>query len=464
MNITVHIVNLRNILFLERLEKFQEWFKSFGHLIRTWIGPVCAVHVANADHAQTILSSNVNIEKCFQYSFGRLWLGNCLTLAASENWFEKRNLLTHAFHATVLNDFFDTMLKNCQILMKSLEKEADLDEFDIFPHISDCTVNTVAETAMNIKPNAESRLDAEYPKNLHEFSDLLWKRILNPLVYLNFMYAVTEDYKKVMKVITELKRMSLKVIKQRMVERKIESAVSEKANNTSFGRQKYKAVLDLLLDRHDEGKYPLTLEEIREEVDDFMFAGSDPLTLTISMTIYLIGHHPEVQDKIHAELDSLFPFEDSSLNVQTLAKLKYLDCAIKETMRLYPPVPFIARSLKEPVILDNHIIPRGTTVAIHIHAIHRSPEFYSNPDKFDPSNFFPENEENRHPFAYIPFSGGPRNCIGFKFAKMEIKTALALFFKKYEVKSTTPIEDLSMFTEIFQKPENGIMVKIRRRH
>lgn len=145
------------------------------------------------------------------------------------------------------------------------------------------------------------------------------------------------------------------------------------------------------------------------------------------------------------------------------------------------------------VFTDNHIIPRGTTVAIHIHAIHRSPEFYSNPDKFDPSNFFPENEENRHPFAYIPFSGGPRNCIGlyyisffssiptatavfimcslfsltalgFKFAKMEIKTALALFFKKYEVKSTTPIEDLSMFTEIFQKPENGIMVKIRRRH
>ncbi|KAK7579859.1 hypothetical protein V9T40_000488 [Parthenolecanium corni] len=108
-------------------------------------------------------------------------------------------------------------------------------------------------------------------------------------------------------------------------------------------------------------------------------------------------------------------------------------------------------------------VPAGSIVSIHIHRIHHLREHYHNPDEFDPSHFFPENAQSRHPFAYLPFSGGPRNCIGQKYAMMEMKIVLATFFKHYKVKSLSRREDVKVILDTLGRADGGIWVQLHKR-
>lgn len=116
-------------------------------------------------------------------------------------------------------------------------------------------------------------------------------------------------------------------------------------------------------------------------------------------------------------------------SISELSEMKYLECVIKETLRLYPSMPVIMRQLEQEItlgtdrkfalsfilsqkFLGEYKIPATANITLHIYALHRSPEIYPNPNKFDPERFFPENTQNRHPYAYVPFSAGARNCIG----------------------------------------------------
>ncbi|KAK8719096.1 hypothetical protein OTU49_014243 [Cherax quadricarinatus] len=146
-----------------------------------------------------------------------------------------------------------------------------------------------------------------------------------------------------------------------------------------------------------------------------------------------------------------------------LREMKYTENCIKEALRLFPSVPFLGRDLKEEVVIDNYRIPAGTTVMVVIYCLHRDPAQFPNPEVFDPDRFLPENVSKRHPYAYIPFSAGPRNCIGQKFALMEEKILLSNILRKFRVESVTRQEDLLILGELILRPENGNTLKLTPR-
>lgn len=125
-----------------------------------------------------------------------------------------------------------------------------------------------------------------------------------------------------------------------------------------------------------------------------------------------MGNNLEVQEKIAEEMDSLFGGSDRPATIKDLNEMKYLERVIKESMRMYPPVPFIGRITSEEVEIAGYQIPKNCFINIEIFKILRDPDHFPNPEKFDPDRFLPENSNSRHPYAYIPFSAGPRNCIG----------------------------------------------------
>ncbi|XP_033222460.1 cytochrome P450 4C1-like [Belonocnema kinseyi] len=141
--------------------------------------------------------------------------------------------------------------------------------------------------------------------------------------------------------------------------------------------------------------------------------------------------------------------------MKEITELKYLDRVIKENLRLNPSVPGIGRRLTEDIILDGYFIPKGCNINLSIMSLHRDPEVWNDPLKFDPDRFLPENCIGRHPYAYVPFSAGPRNCIGQKFAMAEQKIVLTSILRKWRVKSAKSQEEMKLRSTFILRPHEG---------
>ena len=171
------------------------------------------------------------------------------------------------------------------------------------------------------------------------------------------------------------------------------------------------------------------------------------------------------QDKVVQELDQIFGDSDRPCTFQDTLEMKYLERCMMETLRLYPPVPVIARHMKEDLKLvsGDYIIPAGTTVVVATYKLHRSESIYPNPDKFDPDNFLPERQANRHYYAFVPFSAGPRSCVGRKYAMLKLKVILSTVLRQFRVHSDIKEEDFRLQADIILKREEGFQVRLEPR-
>jgi len=142
-----------------------------------------------------------------------------------------------------------------------------------------------------------------------------------------------------------------------------------------------------------------------------MFEGHDTTSAAVVWTLYFIAKHPDVQQKLYDELVSVVG-ESGDITNDNAPKLKYLEMVNKEALRIKPSVPVIMRTLTEDLQLDDITIPAGCAAAIRIWEMHRDPQYWDQPEKFDPDRWLPDRSKNYHPYQYIPFSAGPRNCIG----------------------------------------------------
>ena len=279
---------------------------------------------------------------------------------------------------------------------------------------------------------------------------MIIKRMMTPLYWPEFIYHRTRDGKTHDECLKILHDFTRKVILEK-------SSEFEQSNLKS---QKRIAFLDMLLKAKSEDP-TLTFNDIQEEVDTFMFEGHDTTAVAASWAIHMIGSHPEVQKRLHAEVDRVFGSSNRQLKPEDLGELKYLECVIKETLRLFPSVPFFGRILTEEQVIGGFRMPVGATATVFAYMIHRDERYYPDPEKFDPDRFLPENSAERHPYAFIPFSAGKRNCIGQRFAVMEKKIILANILRRFEVKSLKTTEQVRPVAEIILRPIYGIPISLK---
>lgn len=223
------------------------------------------------------------------------------------------------------------------------------------------------------------------------------------------------------------------------------------------------AFLDLLIKASENGA-ELSDDDIREEVDTVMFAGHDTTASAMTWFLYCIARHPEQQQMVMDEVDQLFGDSDRPCTTQDATELKYLECCIKETLRLYPSVPAVMRCLTEDVEIGGYTLPAGVSVALMIYGMHHNPSVYPDPEEFKPERFLPENSVGRHPFSFIPFSAGPRNCIGQKYGLLEIKVVLVNLLRRFRFSvkdASTPM--LIPSSEVVLKPKNGVPLILSKR-
>nr|AUB85739.1 CYP4V29 [Penaeus japonicus] len=444
---------------------FQQLYKvtEFGDVARFWLGPRAYCLLSSATAVKSILSSQKHLHKSWDYSLLHPWLGEGLITSAGKKWHTRRKQLTPAFHFKILEDFLDVFTSQTDTLVKRLRRKADGRPFDVFHYITLCALDIICETAMGRRVDAQNDSESEFAKAVHDLSSLIQFRQFRPWLHPDFVFRLTSHGRKhdhCVKVIHDLARETIDL--RRRARRAKERGAQKEAEEEVFGKKTRQAFLDLLLE-YSEKDPSITSEDIMEEVNTFMFAGHDTTTAAMNWFLYVMGTHHEIQSRLQEELDAVFQGSDRQATMADLRELKYLDMCMKESLRIFPSVPSIIREIKEEIQIKNYRIPAGTSIAIHVYRLHRDPEHFPDPDAFDPDRFLPENCNKRHPYAYVPFSAGPRNCIGQKFAQMEMKVVLSSILRNFRVESDIPWKDMRVLGELILRPKEGNPLRLHPR-
>lgn len=235
-------------------------------------------------------------------------------------------------------------------------------------------------------------------------------------------------------------------------------------NSETIGAKRRMAFLDLMIESTYHG-HNITEKEIKEEVDTIMFEGHDTTAACASFVLCLLACHPEIQNRVYEEQKAIFENVKRAASFFDTTQMHYLERVILETIRLYPPVPVIAREVHENVKLASQpfTIPSGATVVIGVMGMHRRKDIYENPRKFDPDNFLPERTQNRNYYSYIPFSAGPRNCVGRKYAMLKLKILLSTICRNYRLLSNLTEADFVLQGDIILKRTDGFRIQIEPR-
>ncbi|MET9803895.1 cytochrome P450 [Streptomyces sp. NPDC006368] len=190
-------------------------------------------------------------------------------------------------------------------------------------------------------------------------------------------------------------------------------------------------LLTLLAQAGSDEDGSLDASEIRDQVLVFLLAGHETTATSLAFALHLLARHPEQQERARAEAARVLAGRTPS--AADLEALPYLTMVLKETMRLYPAGPVIGRRAVDATVIDGHAIPAGANVIVAPWVTHRHPRYWDDPERFDPERFTPAREQERPRYAWFPFGGGPRACIGRHFSMLESVLALAMIVQEYEV-------------------------------
>ncbi|XP_033171450.1 cytochrome P450 4d1 isoform X2 [Drosophila mauritiana] len=448
--------------------KMGELAERHGDTFGLFLGPSYSVMLFNPRDVERVLGSSQLLTKSQEYSFLGRWLNEGLLVSNGRKWHRRRKIITPAFHFRILEPYVEIFDRQSLRLVEELALRISRgqERINLGEAIHLCTLDAICETAMGVSINAQSNADSEYVQAVKTISMVLHKRMFNILYRFDLTYMLTPLARAEKKALNVLHQFTEKIIVQRREELIREGSSQESSkDDADVGAKRKMAFLDILLQSTVDER-PLSNLDIREEVDTFMFEGHDTTSSALMFFFYNIATHPEAQKKCFEEIRSVVGNDKSTpVSYELMNQLHYVDLCVKETLRLYPSVPLLGRKVLEDCEINGKLIPAGTNIGISPLYLGRREELFSEPNSFKPERFdVVTTAEKLNPYAYIPFSAGPRNCIGQKFAMLEIKAIVANVLRHYEVdfvgdSSEPPV----LIAELILRTKDPLMFKVRER-
>uniref|UniRef100_A0A8C4L7Q2 Uncharacterized protein n=1 Tax=Equus asinus TaxID=9793 RepID=A0A8C4L7Q2_EQUAS len=434
----------------------------------TWLGPVIPlVNLCHPDMVRTVLSASAAIapKDMVFYSFLKPWLGDGLLLSGGDKWSRHRRMLTPALHFNILKSYvriFNDSVNIMHAKWKRLASEGSA-HLDMFEHISLMTLDSLQKCVFSFNISTPS----EYISAVLELSALVTKRNEQIFLYMDSLYHLTSEGQRFHRVCRLVHDFTDSIIQERrrtLPDQGLDDLLKAKAKVKTLD------FIDVLLLAKDEDGKELSDEDIRAEADTFMFGGHDTTASGLSWVLYNLARHPEHQERCRQEVrDLLRDREPKEIEWDDLAQLPFLTMCIKESLRLHPPTVGISqRGTQDIVLPDGRVIPKGALNVKGrsilgkkrgpIFGTHHNPSVWPNPEVYDPFRFDPENTKERSPLAFIPFSAGPRNCIGQTFAMTEMKVVLALTLLSFRVLPAG--EEPRRKPELILRAEGGLWLRV----
>jgi cytochrome P450 len=360
--------------------------------------------------------------------------GKGLLTSEGDFWLRQRRLAQPAFHRARIASYAEAMVQYAESLANTWK---DGEQRDIHVEMMGLTLQIVGKTLFGVEVTGEVQEVGHALEALMELNSDFRRLMLVP----GWMPTLTNIRAEL--AIRRLDKIIYKIIRER------------RASGEDRGD-----LLSMLLRAQDEDGSHMTDTQLRDEALTIFLAGHETTAVTLSWTWWLLAQHPEVEAKLHAELDSVLNGRTPTLD--DLPSLRYTDRVITESMRLYPPAWGMARMAVEDTEIAGYKIRKGSGVTVSQWAVHRDPRWFDAPLEFRPERWEGDLAKRLPRFAYFPFGGGPRQCIGNTFALMETALVLATIAQhfRFDIVPEHPVVPIASIT---LRPRYGIKVVLDKR-
>jgi len=348
-------------------------------------------------------------------------------------WKHTRAAMTPIFTTNKMKKMFYLIEKCAKELTLHLEKEtADGLPLNLKDEMARYTTDVITSVAFGIESNSIKNPDAEFNKYTRKFVEYT---TLKSFATLAISFAPT------LQSVLRLKILDDDILT--FLRKSVWSTVQYREKN-NVDRKDF---LDNMMVLRKRGQGESGAQNVLTiDGDDFvaqsyafLLAGFETTSSTMTFAFYELALHPAIQDRLRTEIVQVMEKYNHVLTYEAILDMPYLDMVVSETLRKYPVVPFLDRACSrdwkfpDSSGYSNVTLPRGTATYIPVYGIHHDPQYYPDPQRFDPERFTQEKVKERHPFTYLPFGGGPRICLGRRFGMMQMKTGMVHILSHFEV-------------------------------
>ncbi len=427
----------------DALGSIERIMHEYGDVARMNLGLVDIYLVTHPDGVRRVLQeNNTNYNKdTFDYRALRVIDGNGLLTSDGPHWLRQRRIMQPAFHRQRIAELASGMSTRIAVMCEEWERLAQTGEqFDLQDELQRLTLDIV--TGALFGADVSSRA-GEVAGAFTDVNEAAVKVLFNPISAL------------VPELAFRMNRKGGRALKA--IHRIVGDIISER-RRTGENRGD---LLSMLLDARDEDTGEgMSDEQLRSEVLILMLAGHETTMNALGWTFYLLAKHPAHCERLREEATSVLA--GRAPTVDDVAELPYTRMVLDESMRIFPPAWALSRAALDDDVVCGYRIPKGAVVFLTQWGTHRHPEFWHDPETFDPERFSPEKADGRHKYAYFPFGGGPRLCIGNSFSIMESVMTLASVLSRYRVQLDP--DDLVVEPEplVTLRPKHGVPVRISK--
>lgn len=437
---------LRNLLEMRNqgmIEYFQNAWSTYGDTVYFKMGPVESILITKPEHIHHVLVKNAgNYTKGVSMDKLKLSLGEGLFAAEGDLWRRQRRLMQPMFTPRAVNQFASQMVEDIQAMLARWEPLAAAGTaVDLNQEMMRLAMGIIARTMFGMSIDEEALEAASAFAYVLEFVSQQTVRIIDIP-----MFIPTPSNRRFNKSMEILDEFIYGIIADRRQDPQAEARDD---------------LLALLMRARDETTgQPMSDQQIRDEVITIFFAGHETTAQALTWTYFLLAQHPQEEARLQEELDKALAGRVPTL--EELEALSYTRMVIDESMRLYPPILMFARESIEEDQLDDYRIPAGAMITLSQYITHRHPDFWDEPEIFNPENFSEAAMADRPRYAYFPFGGGQRVCIGNNFALLEMALALSMISQRYSLR-LVPGQDIQPRMVGTLRPNGPVMVNIHKR-